>query len=154
MAGNGNFVDNFQKDHTELLALVTSFREAVKSSDRDGAKEILDKMNDIANSHFNFEETYLYPRLRRLMSELTKSLLGEQQAMTEFIMKSRKILINKAVGKKELKELLDTVPRLSKFLKECDDLVLLAGKFNKEDEDYLNRRLREFQGDENIGKRR
>ena len=154
MAGNGNFVDNFQKGHATLLSLVASFSETVKSSDSEGAREILDKMNDIANSHFNFEETYLYPRLRRLMFELTKSLLGEQQAMTEFIMKSRKILINKAVGKKELKELLDTVPRLSKFLKECDDLVFLARKFNKEDEDYLNRRLREFQGDENIGKRR
>ena len=38
-----NFVDNFQKDHSKLINLVTSFRKAIESTNHGEAKEILTK---------------------------------------------------------------------------------------------------------------
>ena len=69
-----NFIVDFQKDHSDLFKLVGSFSKAVKSRNLTQGKEILNKIDSIANGHFLFEETYLYPRLRRLVFEITENL--------------------------------------------------------------------------------
>lgn len=138
-----NFIDGFQKDHYQLLELIISFRNAIESANRERAKEILSKMNTVIDGHFRFEETYFYPRLRRLMSEITANLCNEQQAMKEFIRRSRSIMNKNKLTKNEASSLLDMLPRLSKILGDCNDLASLAEKFDKEDKEDLNLRFTE-----------
>jgi hemerythrin len=141
-----NFVDNFQKDHSKLINLVTSFREAIESTNHGEAKEILTKIDNLVNGHFNFEENYLYPRLRRLISQITQNLHREQQKMKEFIKESRSFLDKHGVDKNRLSDILDTLPQLSKFFKDCNDLVFLIEKFDKKDKDDLELRFKECCG--------
>ena len=141
-----NFVDNFQKDHSKLINLVTSFRKAIESTNHGEAKEILTKIDNLANGHFNFEENYLYPRLRRLISQITQNLHREQQRMKEFIEESRSFLDKHGVDKNRLSGILDTLPQLSKFFKDCNDLVFLIEKFDKKDKDDLELRFKECCG--------
>ncbi|MEK6714951.1 MAG: hemerythrin domain-containing protein [Candidatus Omnitrophota bacterium] len=143
MARVDSFIDDFQKDHLELLNLVNSFQGAIESSDCYEAKNILTKIDDLANRHFDFEENYLYPRLRRLVLEITENLRREQETVREFIDKSRRALEKNSLHKFELSDLLKTSPRLSKFFEECDDLASLAEKFSEEDKEDLKRRFKE-----------
>lgn len=139
-----NFIQDFQKDHSKLQSLIYSFGTAIKSSNLDKAREILNLVDKIASDHFNFEETYLYPRLRRLVLELTHNLQNEQQTMKDFINKSRLLLDKDSkVNKNGLACLLQPLPRLSKIFKECGDLFYLVNKFSKEDKDDLNLRFKE-----------
>lgn len=140
------FMDDFQKDHSKLLNLVTSFRSAIETSKLDKAKEILTKMDGLSNRHFSFEENYLYPRLRRLVIQITEGLHCQQQMVREFISKSGSFLNKKRCNKNKLTSLLDMLPGVSKFFKDCNDLVFLVEKFDKEDKDDLNRRFRECCG--------
>ena len=137
-----NFFDNFQKDHSELDSLITSFRKAVETPDRVKAKGILSRINEITEGHFSFEETYFYPRFRRLVSEITENLRREQEAVRDFVTKSKSFLERNKSKESELSSLLDTLPRLSMFLEQCNDLIPLARKFNQYDKDDLNKRFK------------
>lgn len=139
-----NFFDNFQKDHSELDSLITSFRKAVETPDRVKAKGILSRINEITEGHFSFEETYFYPRLRRLVSEITENLRREQETVRDFMTKSKSFLGRNKSKESELSSLLDMLPRLSMFLKQCNDLIPLARKFNQYDKEDLNKRFKEY----------
>jgi iron-sulfur cluster repair protein YtfE (RIC family) len=138
-----NFIDGFQEDHRQLLELIISFRNAIESANRERAKEILNKIDSILSGHFSFEETYLYPRLRRLVSEITENLRNEQQMIREFVGKSRSLLDKNKLTKNETPPLLGMLTKLCKTLGDCNDLVFLAKKFNKEDKEDLNKRFKE-----------
>ena len=147
ISSRDNFIDAFQKDHGRLLALFTYFQKAVEVSKRDEAKEILSQINAISEGHFSFEETYFYPRLRRLVSEITEKLRNEQQMMRAFVRKSQDAL-NKDLNtdnfhKEDLSGILEMLPRLSVFMMQCNDLVHLAKRFNKEDREDLDKRFKE-----------
>lgn len=125
-----NFIDGFQKDYSRLLALFTSFQKAIEASKADEAKEILSQINAISEEHFTFEETYFYPRLRRLVSEITEKLYNERQIMGDFLRKSHNFL-NKDLkmnnfNQKDLSSILEMLPRLSLLMMQCNDLVHLA----------------------------
>lgn len=139
--GMDTFIDNFQKDHSKLNILFASFKKAIQVSNRKKAKEILSKINDIIEGHFNFEETYLYPRLRRLVAEITTNLQSGQEVMRKFISKSSNFLEDNKKNKEDLSSLLDMLPTLSGFLNQCNDLVPLAKKFNEGDRMDLNKRF-------------
>lgn len=139
--GEDSFIDNFQKDHSKLNTLFASFRVALEAQNCKKAKEILCQINDIIDGHFNFEETYLYPRLRRLVAEITTNLQKGQCAMRNFISKSKNFLDNNKKSKEKLSSLLDMLPQLSSFLSQCNDLVPLARKFNEGERMDLNKRL-------------
>lgn len=138
-----NFLDDFRKDHSRLIKSVASFNKAIESSSLNAAKQILNEINEALDAHFNFEETYLYPRLRRLMLEITQNLHREQETMREFINKTRSILDKTKLPKNELSPILEMTPRLSKLFNDCNDLVSLVKKFDKKDIDDLERRFRE-----------
>lgn len=137
-----NFVDNFQKDHTKLINLVTSFRRAIASAKHGQAKKILAKIDSLANGHFDFEENYLYPRLRRLILEITQNLHREQQIVKEFIQDSRSFLDKPSVDKNRFSSISNILPRLSKFFKDCNDLVFLMEKFDQKDKEDLALRFK------------
>ena len=138
-----NFFDNFQKDHSELDNLITSFRKAVETSDRVRAKGILAQINEISEGHFSFEETYFYPRLRRLVCEITENLRREQETIRNFVTKAKNFLEQNKAKENELSNLLEALPRLSKFLEQCNELIPLARKFNQYDREDLNKRFKE-----------
>lgn len=144
MAGNKNFLDGFQEQHRELLKLVDSFRKAVDASNPDKAKKIISEIDDIAERHFAFEQTYLYPRIRRLVREMTERLQGEQEILRSFVVESRKALNGGRFKKDKISAGLSKLPDVSKSLNECDELVFIARKFDKHDEDDLERRFREI----------
>lgn len=137
-----NFIGNFKKDHRELTSLITDFKEAVKASDINKARIIMAKIEFIAGGHFDFEETYLYPRLRRLISEITENFCSNQKQIKDFITRSKKALSKKS-SQEELKPLLNELPGMLKYFKDCDDLTILTEKFRKEDIEDLNRRFEE-----------
>lgn len=139
--GQDTFFDNFQKDHSELNTLFASFKKAIKAQNRKKAKEILQRISDIIDGHFNFEETYLYPRLRRLVLEITANLQNGQEGMRRFIGKSKNFLADSKKNKEELVSLLDMLPGLSLFLNQCNELLPLARKFNAEDRMDLEKRF-------------
>jgi len=141
--GVDTFIDDFQKDHSKLNALFVSFRKAIQVSNRKKAKEILCEINDIIEGHFNFEETYLYPRLRRLVSEITTNLQNGQETMWEFVSKSRNFLEDSKASKDKLNSLLGMLPGLSGLLSQCNDLLPLAKRFNEEDRIDLDKRFKE-----------
>lgn len=145
-----NFIEDFQQDHAELLKLIVSFRNAIESSRRAEAEDILNKIDDIANGHFSFEETYLYPRLRRLVLEITDNLHKEQQIVREFIRGSKSLLDKDRWDKSKLTSLSDILPRVSKFFKDCNDLVFLFEKFDKKDKDDLERRFKDCCGTKSL----
>lgn len=138
-----NFIDGFQKDHDELVTLFTSFQKAIEASKTDEAKKILSRIDTLSKGHFSFEETYFYPRLRRLVSEITEKLRNEQQIMRDFIKKSQSFLNMDNFNKKDLSGILEMLPRWSVFMMQCNDLIHLAKRFNKEDRDDLDRRFKE-----------
>lgn len=150
MPNLNNFLDDFHKDHSRLIKLIASFSKTIESPNLNAAKQILNEINKIADTHFNFEETYLYPRLRRLILEITQNLHREQETMREFINKTRSILNKTKLPKNELLPILEMTPRLSKLFNDCDDLISLVQKFDKDDIDDLNRRFRECCGVKNL----
>lgn len=143
MSRPNSFIEDFKKDHSELLDLITSFRNTIESSRKAEAEDILNKIDDIANGHFTFEETYLYPRLRRLVLEITDNLRKEQQIVRQFIKDSKSLLDKDRWDKSKLTSLSDILPRVSKFFKDCNDLVFLVEKFGERDKDDLQRRFKE-----------
>ncbi len=138
-----NFIDNFLKDHTKLLELVSEFHNALETLNRDKARGILRKIEYITEGHFSFEENYLYPRLRRLILEITGNLGKEQETMKDFLTKSRMLLDKNKLDRDKLFYILETLPKLSKQFCECNDLISLAKKFSKDDKDDLNQRFKE-----------
>jgi len=138
-----NFIDDFQKDHSELLDLLKSFHRAIESSNINEANGILNRIDDITSGHFSFEEAYLYPRLQRLVREITERLHNEQEATKEFIRKSRNALSRNKMGRSETLPLLAILPRLSKFFEDCNSIASLAEKFDEEEKKDLSRRFRE-----------
>lgn len=150
MARFNNFIENFQKDHTVLLELISSFQGAVETTNREKAKTILRRIEDMADGHFSFEENYLYPRLRRLILEITGNLGNEQETMRNFLVKSRELLNKNKLGKNEMSYILEMLPRLSKLFEDCNDLISLAKKFNKPDRDDLNQRYQECREERNV----
>ncbi len=138
-----NFIDDFQKDHSELLDLLKSFHSAIESSNINKAKGILNRIDGITSGHFNFEEAYLYPRLQRLVREITGRLHNEQEATKEFIHKSRNALSRNKVGRPEALSLLAMLPKLSKFFEDCNSIASLAEKFDEEEKEDLSKRFRE-----------
>ncbi len=138
-----NFIDDFQKDHSELLDLLKSFRSAIESSNINEAKGILNKIDGITSGHFSFDETYLYPRLQRLVREITGRLHNEQEATKEFIRKSRNTLSRNKIGRPDALPLLAMLPKLSKFFEDCNKITLLADRFDDEEKEYLHKRFKE-----------
>lgn len=143
MPAHTNFIDGFQKDHSELEKLFGSFQKAIESSRTGEAKEILNKIDDIATVHFGFEETYLYPRLRRLLMQMTEDLSNEQKAMREFVNQARAALSRGAAGKDKLSSVLGGIASLTELFKKCSGLAFLAEKFEQKDKDDLNQRFME-----------
>ena len=138
-----NFIDGFQKDHSDLLELLKSFRSAIESSNISEAKGILNRIDGITSGHFNFEEAYLYPRLQRLVREITGRLHNEQETTKEFIHKSRNALSRNKVARPEVLSLLAMIPKLSKFFEDCNSIASLAEKFDEEEKKDLSKRFRE-----------
>lgn len=138
-----NFIDGFQNDHGRLSSLFSSFQKAIEASKTNEANKILSQINAISEGHFSFEETYFYPRLRRLVLEITERLRNEQQKMRQFVEKSKTFLAKDKSTKEELSCLLEMLPQLSVFMRQCNELVPLAKRFNKEDRDDLDRRFKD-----------
>ncbi len=143
MAENKNFLDEFQEQHRELLKLVTSLRKAVGMSNPDKAKKIISDIDNIARRHFNFEQTYLYPRIRRLVREMTERLQGEHERLRKFVSESRTALNDGRLSKDKMSDILATLPEISKFINDCDDMAFIARKFDRYDEEELRRRFME-----------
>lgn len=141
MAQNADFIKDFQKDHQQLLALVNSFKDAAKAKDTAKAKGLLEKIETAANTHFIFEETYLYPRIRRLVSQITEGLSASHQLMRDFITKSQDLLNNNKLDKTD--SLFKDLPKLSEFFDTCSNLAFLADKFSEYDKNDLNERYKE-----------
>ena len=139
----GNFIDDFKKDHMELLNLINSFQKAIEASKREEACRVLDKMDSIAGRHFSFEETYLYPRIRRLVNQITLNLYNRQQTIKEFIKESRIAFGKNRLSRGNLVSILDRLPQLSNFFRDCNELVFLIEKFSQEDKEDLGIRFRE-----------
>ena len=137
------FIADFQKVHTDLLNLISSFGRAVESANLSQAKEFLNEIDNVTNGHFNFEETYLYPRLRRLVIEMTERLHNEQEAMREFMVQATAILKRTKLSKNEVATILGMTPRLSNLFNDCNKLVSLAENFRDEDKEDLSRRFKE-----------
>ena len=141
MTESTDFIKDFQKDHQKMLALVNSFKDAAGTKNTAKAKQILDEIETIANAHFAFEETYLYPRLRRLVSQITEGLSGSHETMREFISKARDLLGGNKPDKTD--SFFKNLPKLSEFFDTCNSLAFLAGKFNEYDKNDLNARYKE-----------
>lgn len=138
-----NFIDDFQKDHSELLGLIRAFHSAIAYSNKSEANEILNRIDSMIDSHFSFEESYFYPRLQRLVREITGRLLSDQKDMREFICKSRRTLSKDRITKADLDSLLAMIPRLSKFFEDCGKITFLAESFDDEEKEYLHKRFKE-----------
>lgn len=141
--GIDTFVADFEKEHFKLNNLLSSFKKAVEASNLKRGREILCQIAQITEGHFAFEETYLYPRLRRLVSEITVNLENGQETMREFVSKSRNFLEDNKTSKDEQLSLLNILPRLSEFLNQCNDLLPLAKRFNTDDRADLDKRFKE-----------
>lgn len=137
------FIADFQRVHTDLLNLINSFGKAVESANLTQAKEFLEEIDNVTNAHFNFEEMYLYPRLRRLVIEMTERLRNEQEAVREFMAEATALLKKAKLSKNEVTVILGMTPRLSKLFNDCNKLVSLAENFRDEDKEDLNRRFKE-----------
>ncbi len=140
----GELISELQKDHIELSNLVFSFQNALTASDKKEAGKILGKIVDMTNNHFKFEEGYLYPRIRRLMSEVIEKLGGEQKTIKGFISQMQHALHMTRVNKNRLYDISRFIPLVSQHLKDCDDLIVTADKFGKEEKDELNRKFKEY----------
>ena len=138
-----NLIDDFQKDHSELLGLMKTFHNAIALSNKNEANQVLDKIDGIANSHFDFEETYFYPRLQRLVREITGRLHNDQETMREFICKSRSALAKDRMNKNDLDLLLAMIPKLSRSFEDCNKITFLAERFDDEEKKYLHKRFKE-----------
>lgn len=137
-------VSDLQKDHIELSNLVFSFQNALAASDKKEAKKILDKIVDMTNKHFRFEEGYLYPRLRRLISEMIEKLSNEQKTIREFVSQMHRVLHMPRIGKNRLYDISKFIPIVSQHLNDCDDLIIMANKFGIEERNELNRKFKEY----------
>lgn len=145
-----NFIDEFKNDHFKILSLISSFKETIESSDTLRAKDILDKLNSTAEGHFSFEQVYLYPRLRRLIHEITQNLYKEQQAIKDFIAGSKELLENGKLNKQKVVSILEALPRLSNLFKDCNDLVSLTEKFSYEEKEDLRQKFKECRLEEGL----
>lgn len=137
-------VSDLQKDHIELSNLVFSFQNTLAVSDKKEARKILGKIVNMTNSHFRFEEGYLYPRLRRLISEIIERLNDEQKTIREFVSQMHRALHMPRVSKNKLYDISKFIPIVSQHLKDCDDLIVMANKFGREERDELDRKLKEY----------
>lgn len=137
-----NLVGDLQKNHRELSSLVVSFQRALTASDRKEAREILDKIDDMASGHFKFEEGYLYPRMRRLMLEMIEKLCNGQEAIKGFIRETRGSLKKDRMDKNRLSDLSRIIPMISRHVEDCNDLVRLADKFGEEEGSELNQKFK------------
>lgn len=122
-----------QSDSIELAKLIFSFQNALAASDHSEARRALAKVEDAIDKQFRFEKSYLYPRLRRLTFEIIKRLTLEQRAMERFIRESKHLLRKSKVGKNQLFALSKVIPILSSHIRDCNDLVIMANKFSKEE---------------------
>jgi len=143
MMKSSGLVFDLERDHQELSNLVGTLKDAVASSDRSMARKALNKIDELANGHFRFERGYLYPRMRRLVFELIERLHNEQDTIKKFIKDSSDILNKERLGKDTATSILNMLPALSKYLKDCNELIMLADKFGKEEKSDLNQKLKE-----------
>src|SRR3989338_6674343 len=102
MAYRNSLVENVRKDHDQHLSLITQFRNALSSRKKKDAKEIFSNLDRTLARHFEFEVNYLYPRMRRLVLEMTERLCLKQKQITTSIKKSQRILDKNRVNKNRL----------------------------------------------------
>lgn len=141
MPKSNSIIQSLRQDHSELSKLILDFRRAIELTHFSQAKEVLGKIEQIAKAHFEFEETYLYPRLRRLVLEITNALRQEIQIFNDFIKKVKISLEKKKLDENKLISLLTLLPAMLESLKECDYLILLSKKFGRQDLEDLSRRF-------------
>ena len=138
-----NLVDSLQKDHQELSDLAVSFQNALTDFDREKVRKILGRIDSVAKAHFEFEENYLYPRMLRLTRQLAEKLSTDRRAINEVIIKTECALRQKRLRKDRLSNLSGISTLLSRHLKDCHDVVILAAKFEEEEKNKLNQKLNE-----------
>lgn len=132
-APSAEIISGSQLDSVELAELICSFQNALAASDRGEAREVLAKAEDAIYKQSRFEKSYLYPRLRRSVFAVIRRLSAEQRAMERFIRESKRLLRKGKPGKDRLLALSNIIPILSSHLRNCNDLVVMANKFSKEE---------------------
>ena len=135
-------VAGLKKDHLELSSLVSSFQNALAATNKNQARKILSEIVDATNNHFKFEQGYLYPRLRRLISQTIDKLDSEQKTIKGFIDDMRQAIMERG-NKNRLHGISKFIPVVSQHLKDCDDLVVIAEKFSKEEKEELSQKFKE-----------
>ena len=125
-------ISESQGDPIELSNLIFSFQNALATSNRGEAREILAKVTDAIEKQFEFEKKYLYPRLRRLVFGIIKRLNSEQHAINGFIIESKHLSHQHKVGKNQLFTLSKVIPILTSHLRDCNDLIILGTKFGED----------------------
>jgi hemerythrin len=142
---SNDLVSNLKKDHNELYSLIGSFTDTLTGSGLRQPRNILRQIEDVAQVHFKFENDYLYPRMRRLLLVLLEKLCIEQRTVQEFIGKSHSILNKRnRLTKNSSAIVTEMVSAISKHLKDCDDVILLADKFGDEEKNELNKKLKNY----------
>lgn len=145
-AHSKGLVDEVQKDHRLSFNLITQFREALSSRKKKEAEKILGRLDEALARHFDFEVSYLYPRMRRLILEITDRLCARQERIKNSIKEAQHLLNRDNVGKDKLSTITDALEMISSHLGDCAGIVSLANNFCKEEKDELGQRFKEFGG--------
>src|SRR3989338_7449510 len=136
--------NGLQKNHKDLVGLIASLREALNGSDLKKGQVILERIEEVAAAHFRFEKDYLYPRMRRLVFNIMDRLNCQQETVRRFIKESKVTLSRGRNAGNRLRNISETLPVVSTYLNDCNDLAILANKFGKEEERDLTQKFKEY----------
>ena len=144
MPNDKDFIGAFQQDHYRIKNHVNSLQKSIENSQITQARTILNKIEALVESHFKFEEDFLYPRLQRLMREITLKLYNEHQVVLKFFKEATDIVKKDRLSKIEKENILNNLTKFYTILDKCEDLTYFAKKFDGADKDDLSRRLKEY----------
>ena len=105
MVKANSLVSDLRKAHQEMSDLAGAFSDALAEHDKKRARRLLARIDEMASGHLSFEQGYLYPRMRRLVSEMMNRFDGERKTIKEFIEESRGALGKGGLSKNQLSSL-------------------------------------------------
>lgn len=144
MPNDKDFIGAFQQDHNKIKNHVNSLQKSIKNLQITQSRTILNKIEELVEPHFKFEEDYLYPRLQRLMREITQKLYNEHQAVLKFFKEATDIVKKDRLSKIEKENILNNLTKFYTILEQCEDLANFAERFDVSDKDDLNKRFKEY----------
>ncbi|MFB6228063.1 MAG: hemerythrin domain-containing protein [Halobacteriales archaeon] len=126
-------IETFEGEHREVRDTLLALSDAIEEGDIERARELVEKANEHAGPHFQYEEDALYPALIQFFGEeKVKELVAEHDEAIEAARTLGELTQQESLTEDEKQEALRQLPTMLVHVSDCDGLTVYLEKADDE----------------------